>query len=125
MLSEKIIRNNLGNCLAGSGFLDLPNKKVGKVRDIYDLGKIVVLVTTDRQSAFDRLLANIPFKGQVLNLTSNCWFKLTREIVPNHVIHVPDPNVMVVKKCRPSKESGIICAAIFRAKRKKAVYQFR
>jgi phosphoribosylaminoimidazole-succinocarboxamide synthase len=105
---KDIIRNNLGNCLTDSSFLDLPNKKVGKVRDIYDLGKILVLVTTDRQSAFDRLLANIPFKGQVLNQISNYWFRLTQDIVPNHVINVPDPNIMVAKKCRPIKVEFVV-----------------
>ena len=55
-------------------------KKTGKVRDQYDLGNQVVLITTDRQSAFDRVLASIPFKGQVLNLTSAWWFENTKLI---------------------------------------------
>jgi len=74
-------------------------KKTGKVRDQYDLGNQVVLITTDRQSAFDRVLASIPFKGQVLNLTSAWWFEKTKEIIPNHTINVPDPNVTLAKKC--------------------------
>jgi len=74
-------------------------KKTGKVRDQYDLGDQVVLITTDRQSAFDRVLASIPFKGQVLNLTSAWWFEQTKEIIPNHTINVPDPNVTLAKKC--------------------------
>ena len=74
-------------------------KKTGKVRDQYDLGNQVVLITTDRQSAFDRVLASIPFKGQVLNLTSAWWFEKTKEIIPNHTITVPDPNVTLAKKC--------------------------
>ena len=73
--------------------------KTGKVRDQYDLGNQVVLITTDRQSAFDRVLASIPFKGQVLNLTSAWWFEKTKEIIPNHTINVPDPNVTLAKKC--------------------------
>ena len=80
---------------------DLPSgsKKTGKVRDQYDLGDKIALITTDRQSAFDRVLASIPFKGQVLNLTSAWWFEQTKHIIPNHVISIPDPNVTLAKKC--------------------------
>tara|TARA_B100000686_G_scaffold126069_1_gene133458 strand:+ start:2034 stop:3020 length:987 start_codon:yes stop_codon:yes gene_type:complete len=74
-------------------------KKTGKVRDQYDLGEKIALITTDRQSAFDRVLASIPFKGQVLNLTSAWWFDQTEEIIKNHVITIPDPNVTLAKKC--------------------------
>lgn len=72
----------------------------GKVRDAYDLGSGLLLLTTDRVSAFDRILAKIPFKGQVLNQVSAWWFEKTKHIVQNHVISVPDPNVIVGKKCR-------------------------
>jgi phosphoribosylaminoimidazole-succinocarboxamide synthase len=58
-----------------------------------------VIVTTDRQSAFDRLLANIPFKGQVLNQTSAWWFHRTKDIVPNALVGVPDPCLTVMRKC--------------------------
>ena len=75
------------------------SKRTGKVRDQYDLGDRVALITTDRQSAFDRVLASIPFKGQVLNLTSAWWFDQTKNIIPNQVIGVPDPNVTLAKKC--------------------------
>lgn len=71
----------------------------GKVRDTYDLGDRIVVITTDRQSAFDRLLASIPFKGQVLNQTAAWWFTQTRHIVDNAVLDVPDPNVVVMQKC--------------------------
>jgi len=74
-------------------------KKTGKVRDQYDIGDKIVLITTDRQSAFDRVLASIPFKGQVLNLTSAWWFEKTKHIIPNHIINIPDPNVTLAKKC--------------------------
>lgn len=75
------------------------SKRTGKVRDQYNYEDKVVLITTDRQSAFDRVLASIPFKGQVLNLTSAWWFKQTKDIIPNHVIDIPDPNVTLAKKC--------------------------
>lgn len=82
---------------------DIPGigtKYEGKVRDTYDLGEIAtVIVTTDRQSAFDRHLASIPFKGQVLNETSAWWMRHTTHIVPNALIDVPDPNVSVMQKC--------------------------
>jgi len=71
----------------------------GKVRDTYDLGDRLVVVTTDRQSAFDRLLAAVPFKGAVLNATAAWWFERTTHIVPNAVVSVPDPCVTVMRKC--------------------------
>jgi phosphoribosylaminoimidazole-succinocarboxamide synthase len=99
MLSKEYIEKNLDNCLDDTAFINLPNRKKGKVRDTYDLGETLVLITTDRQSAFDRILANIPFKGQVLNQVSAFWFEQTRDIVPNHVLEIPDPNVTIAKKC--------------------------
>lgn len=76
-------------------------RKVGKVRDRYQGGQTLALVTTDRQSGFDRQLARVPFKGAVLNLTSAFWFSKTQHIIPNHLIEVPHPNVSIVKKCKP------------------------
>lgn len=92
------IRSELGNCLEET---DLPKgeKYTGKVRDRYDLGDKLALISTDRQSAFDRVLAAIPFKGQVLNMTSAWWFERTKHIVPNQVLSIPDPNVTLAKKC--------------------------
>lgn len=85
-------------CLTATHFT-FGKKYQGKVRDTYDLGDKLILITTDRQSAFDRVLASVPYKGQVLNLTSAWWFEQTQEIVPNHMIAIPDPNVMIAKKC--------------------------
>ncbi|XP_057442490.1 phosphoribosylaminoimidazole-succinocarboxamide synthase, chloroplastic-like [Lotus japonicus] len=91
------------NCLSETNLhLTVPglkSKTRGKVRDIYDSGDYLVLVTTDRQSAFDRVLASIPFKGQVLNQTSLWWFERTRHIVSNAVVSAPDKNVTIAKKC--------------------------
>lgn len=92
------IRSELDNCLVETS-LPRGEKYTGKVRDRYDLGDKMVLISTDRQSAFDRVLAAIPFKGQVLNATSAWWFEQTKHIVPNHVLSLPDPNVTVAKKC--------------------------
>ena len=99
MISKEFIEKNLANCLDDTSFLNIPNRKKGKVRDIYDLGGKLLLITTDRQSAFDRILASIPFKGQALNQVSSFWFDNTRDIVANAVLDTPDPNVTVAKKC--------------------------
>ncbi len=100
MISKDIIQSNLKNCLTSTSFLNLPNRKKGKVRDSYELGDKIILITTDRQSAFDKILASVPFKGQVLNQVSSFWFEKTSDIVKNHLIDVPDPNVTVAKKCK-------------------------
>jgi len=99
MFPRDLILKNLHNCLDDTLFLGLPKRKKGKVRDTYDLGDSLMLVTTDRQSAFDRILASIPFKGAVLNSVSGFWFENTRHIVANQVIAIPDPNVTIAKKC--------------------------
>lgn len=99
MIDRKKIEQQLNQCLTATHFETLGKKFQGKVRDTYDLGDHLVMITTDRQSAFDRILAAIPFKGQVLNQVSQFWFEQTKAIIPNHLINVPDPNVMVGKKC--------------------------
>ncbi|TXG52713.1 hypothetical protein EZV62_021882 [Acer yangbiense] len=97
------IKSSISDCLSETNLhLTVPalkSKFRGKVRDIYDAGDYLVLVTTDRQSAFDRILASIPFKGQVLNETSLWWFDQTRHITSNAVVSAPDKNVTIAKKC--------------------------
>jgi phosphoribosylaminoimidazole-succinocarboxamide synthase len=93
-----IIQSNLRFILNRTA-LGIGKKYTGKVRDVYETADKVILITTDRMSAFDRLLACVPFKGQVLNLTSVWWFNHTKHIVPNHLLAVPHPNVIVAKKC--------------------------
>lgn len=76
----------------------------GKVRDRFessDTSTKIALVTTDRQSGFDRQLALVPLKGAVLNLCSAFWFERTVDIIPNHVISTPHPYVTISKKCKP------------------------
>lgn len=74
----------------------------GKVRDAFRLpGGLRLLITTDRVSAFDRVLGTIPYKGRVLNLLSAWWFSRTADIVPNHMVSVPDPNAMIVREATP------------------------
>src|SRR5688500_19404523 len=69
-----------------------------------------VLVVTDRISAFDRVLGTLPFKGQVLNALAAWWFEETKKIVPNHVLSVPDPNVMVGIECEPLQVEFVVRA---------------
>jgi phosphoribosylaminoimidazole-succinocarboxamide synthase len=86
----------------GETNLPFPNKQTGKVREWYDLsdGKRLI-VTTDRLSAFDRILAKVPYKGQVLNQLSAWWFEQTKDIIANHLISTPDPNVSIVTTVQP------------------------
>lgn len=74
----------------------------GKVRDVYDIDDTyLVIVASDRISSFDYILPKpIPYKGQVLNQTSAYFFERAKEIVPTHVVAVPDPNVTIGKKCK-------------------------
>lgn len=97
-MSEKEIKKQMRFTLKETDFEGLGEKRQGKVRDVYVADDKLFLVATDRQSAFDRNLANIPFKGQVLTQTSVFWFENTKDIIKNHVISVPDPNVVVCKK---------------------------
>jgi len=85
--------------LRETNFSFLGPRTAGKVRDIYKRDGELVLVTTDRHSSFDRIIAHIPWKGQVLNQVSAWWFDKTKDIVPNHVLAIPDPNVTIAKKC--------------------------
>jgi len=100
MLSTEQIKKQINNVLEKTDF-KIGRKYQGKVRDNYFLKDKIVIVTTDRISCFDHVIGTIPFKGQALNQIAAFWFERTRDIVPNHIIDVPDPNVMVVKKCEP------------------------
>jgi len=100
MIEKSIIKKNLNNTLKEAEFEELPNYYKGKVRENYDIGNKRILISTDRQSAFDVILAEVPFKGQVLNQTSMFWFEKTKDIVKNHLLESPDPNVAVVKKAK-------------------------
>lgn len=85
--------------LSEAYFPELPNYYRGKVRENYDLPDgSRIIISTDRLSAFDRILTCIPYKGQVLTQTARYWFEQTRDICPNHVIDYPDPNVVVGKR---------------------------
>tara|TARA_B100000029_G_C17523770_1_gene940898 strand:+ start:410 stop:1357 length:948 start_codon:yes stop_codon:yes gene_type:complete len=72
----------------------------GKVRDNYYLDDKMLMITSDRVSAFDHVLGTIPFKGQILTEIANFWFEKTKDIVPNHIISSPDPQVLLAKKAK-------------------------
>lgn len=100
-MNEDQLRRTLPHAFDGVDLPFLGPKASGKVREIYDQGDQLILITTDRLSAFDRILGLVSYKGQVLNQLSAFWFEQTRDIVGNHFLHAPDPNVTVGRKCRP------------------------
>lgn len=99
MITREIIESQLNNCLLEARYEPWQAYyQHGKVRDMYLLPDKRILITTDRQSAFDHVLGAIPLKGQVLNRIAQHWFEKTEDIVPNQVIAVPDPNVTVARE---------------------------
>lgn len=98
--AERFAKELLGT-LERTHFDHLGARHEGKVRDSYVKGDVRTIVTTDRLSAFDRDLGTIPFKGQILNEIANYWFDKTSDIVSNHLLDVPDPNVVRVRECKP------------------------
>ncbi len=101
MLTQDQVLEAIPNVLTEVNLTGFGAKTSGKVRDIYANGSERILITTDRVSAFDRVLGAIPFKGQVLNQLSAWWFAQTRDIIPNHLVAVPDPNVTVGREAEP------------------------
>lgn len=104
MLPDDRIAQQIPHTLKGTNFSNLGEQYEGKVRDNYtqtgeDGMKKRIIVVTDRLSAFDRIITTIPFKGQVLNQMAEFWFEQTADIIGNHVIEFPDPNVVVGKEC--------------------------
>jgi phosphoribosylaminoimidazole-succinocarboxamide synthase len=106
-IDEAVLRAQLGRTLDATPFRTVRGQVLtrydGKVRDCLIDGARGerIIIVTDRLSAFDAVACTIPFKGQVLNQLAQFWFEHTRAIAPNHVIAVPDPNVMVVRECEP------------------------
>jgi len=99
MVDQAALGAYAGYVLEDATIPELPNHYRGKVRDNYDLpdGRRII-IASDRISAFDRNLAAIPLKGQVLTQTARFWFEKTADICPNHIIEYPDPNVAVCKR---------------------------
>jgi phosphoribosylaminoimidazole-succinocarboxamide synthase len=99
MLTVDQVREAIPQVLRETHLPSLGQRGRGKVRDFYRADGKRLLITTDRLSAFDRVVGHIPFKGQVLNQLAAFWFERTRDILPNHLISVPDPNVAAVQEC--------------------------
>jgi len=89
--------------------LPLPLFKRGKVRDVYDLKKRLLIVSTDRISAFDVVLPNgVPHKGEALNRLSVYWFDQTKNVIPNHILDVVDTRMVLVRKTEPIKIEFVV-----------------
>jgi len=102
MVDEALLRKALSVPLDRTDFSALGSKYEGKVRDCYTTADgRRVLITTDRISAFDRVLGTLPLKGQVLNRMATFWFELTKDVCPSHLLASPDPNVMIGVECTP------------------------
>lgn len=97
---NNVMKRGLEHMVTETNFVLPGQKKLyhGKVRDVYDLGDSLLMVTTDRYSAFDRNLALVPYKGELLTAISRWWFEQTEDIIKNHVNSYPDPNVVWCKK---------------------------
>jgi phosphoribosylaminoimidazole-succinocarboxamide synthase len=108
---DAILRAQLDQTLDATDFPSLGKKYEGKVRDCYvsnDARRTIIV--TDRLSAFDVVAWTIPFKGQVLNQIAQHWFEMTAGIAPNHVLAVPDPNVMIGRECTPLRAEFVVRA---------------
>jgi phosphoribosylaminoimidazole-succinocarboxamide synthase len=110
MIDSSLIRPFLGNTIEKTDFKWLGDQYHGKVRDVYSNDDQVILISTDRQSAFDYDWCTIPLKGQALNQMSSWWFKQIEDVMPTHVVDVPDPNVTVAKKLTMLKVEVVVRA---------------
>ncbi|MCL2011910.1 MAG: phosphoribosylaminoimidazolesuccinocarboxamide synthase [Cystobacterineae bacterium] len=100
-MTTEILRKQLAFTLEKTEWPQLGSLYRGKVRDVYVRSDSLLLVSTDRISAFDSVLSTLPFKGDLLNQLSLFWFQHTRELVPNHLLDSPDACVSIVKKAEP------------------------
>lgn len=101
MIPDDKLRAQLPHTLRQIDLPSLGELYRGKVRDNYGRGDRIVMVTTDRVSAFDHVLGTIPFKGEVLSRLTAFWFEKVKDVAPTHVVDLPDPSVMVVKRAKP------------------------
>lgn len=112
MIAESLLKEHLGSTLEATHFEGLGERYEGKVRDNYSRGDRRFIVVTDRISAFDRILGTIPFKGQILNRLASWWFEQTKDVAKNHVVGVPDPNVLECLECKPLPVELVVRAYI-------------
>lgn len=102
MIDDATLERQLDRTIRETHFDDLGPRYSGKVRDTYRAADELILITTDRISAFDHILPqSIPFKGQVLNQIAAYFFDRTSDVAVNHLIAVPDPNVTIATRCEP------------------------
>ena len=109
---EELIKKQLNLTLTETNFTKLGRLYKGKVRDNYIKENKRIIISTDRLSSFDRVITTIPFKGQLLNQISSFWFEKTKNLVKNHIISIPDPNVSVVHQCKTLPVEIIVRAYI-------------
>ncbi len=107
-MDRDLIKQQLEYALEGTNFDDQGELYKGKVRDNYINEDTITMVTTDRISAFDKVLGTVPFKGQSLVELADWWFGETADIVANHIIKRPHPNVWKVKKCEPIQVEMVV-----------------
>ncbi len=101
MTLDQTLRQQLPFTLREADFPALGELYRGKVRDNFSKGDRIAMITTDRLSAFDRVLTTVPFKGELLNRLTTFWFEKTKDVVPNHILDVPDPSVLIVRRLHP------------------------
>ena len=111
-MDRRTISHGLHCTLERTDYPTLGAQYVGKVRDNYTRDGRRYIITTDRISAFDRVLGTLPFKGQLLTQMAAFWFEKTKHLVPNHVISVPDPNVMECEECDPLPVEMVVRAYV-------------
>lgn len=107
-MSDARLTAQLPFTLKNTDFPALGQKYQGKVRDTYATADRLVLITTDRLSAFDHVLTTLPFKGDLLNTLSHFWFQKTAHVVKNHVLDMPDPCVIVGRRAEPFKVEFVV-----------------
>jgi len=107
-MDRELIKQQLEYALEGTNYDDQGELYKGKVRDNYINDETITMVTTDRISAFDRVLGTVPFKGQSLVELADWWFGETADIVANHIIKRPHPNVWKVKRCQPIQVEMVV-----------------
>ncbi|BDG02014.1 phosphoribosylaminoimidazolesuccinocarboxamide synthase [Anaeromyxobacter oryzae] len=100
MMTDDMLRAQLPHTLEKIDLQGVGDLYRGKVRDNYSRGDRIVMITTDRISAFDHVLGTIPFKGEVLSRLTAFWFEKVKDLAPTHVLDLPDPSVMVVKRAK-------------------------
>ncbi len=101
MIDRELVQRQLSHTLKSTSFPELGEPRRGKVRDVYPSGDRLILITTDRLSAFDQILTTLPFKGQLLNQLAAFWFEKTKDVAESHLLEVPDPNVLIGRRCDP------------------------